>query len=750
MPPLDPNRAGLLVFLLIIMLLTPESASPTQRLAFQEFLKVQRHRRDLLLNATFAEGPFDLEGIPNPILPEPVDSLARDLWSSHVPVAGDDGEGVEKEYSFYHNITGLMRGDWKRLDLGLNATQLPHSSEYVPREKTNSSSLLSPSQPVVWEATADTRNITGNEGILTIDISETKTGPIQFIEANMNIQDRHGENRHDIPMRGIHFADTGNIVLTTTSKKFAGVFSLPFLTLTEDRFNQSFIPLIQELNETVAELESIYEHDINPAYSGPTGSPDSCEYIVYIQIHSSELSREELAIIESELRFPKGQPHKAIPGVKLSSLVYSPNCGTVLESRSAVGEKIEKYWFRASNAAQIGALLTLLEIWLLIRQMNDTNTPSTVSKLSFWTVSMMSLVDGYLCMGYLTAAIFIESTFLPFMTVAFLSFLLVSVFGMRYLILIYRIQRPEHRATQPQPQAPPDSLPLPITSMPQTAQANIGAPSPPTITATAEDDGRGDVSLLYSRFYFVLLGVIFLTLNASTWPRPLRQIFQHTLFLVVNSYWVPQIYRNVMRGCRRAFKWEFVWGMSAIRLAPMLYLYLCEGNIIFHEVEPLWAMIITGWMWLQICTLIAQEILGPRFFVSEHLLPPSYDYHPALAMSMPQDLEAGTAGGDDQPTVSTDAHGGVVVMGSPDCAICMQHIDLPRLHHPDLGESSSSTSSSSSTVDGGIGSSTASALLARRTYMVTPCRHIFHTQCLESWMRFKLQCPTCRNALPPL
>lgn len=38
----------------------------------------------------------------------------------------------------------------------------------------------------------------------------------------------------------------------------------------------------------------------------------------------------------------------------------------------------------------------------------------------------------------------------------------------------------------------------------------------------------------------------------------------------------------------------------------------------------------------------------------------------------------------------------------------------------------------------------------RKEYMVTPCDHVFHTSCLESWMQFKLQCPTCRSSLPPI
>lgn len=38
----------------------------------------------------------------------------------------------------------------------------------------------------------------------------------------------------------------------------------------------------------------------------------------------------------------------------------------------------------------------------------------------------------------------------------------------------------------------------------------------------------------------------------------------------------------------------------------------------------------------------------------------------------------------------------------------------------------------------------------KKEYMVTPCRHIFHTACLETWMEMKNECPYCRNKIPPL
>jgi len=34
--------------------------------------------------------------------------------------------------------------------------------------------------------------------------------------------------------------------------------------------------------------------------------------------------------------------------------------------------------------------------------------------------------------------------------------------------------------------------------------------------------------------------------------------------------------------------------------------------------------------------------------------------------------------------------------------------------------------------------------------MQTPCKHKFHPKCLQEWMNIKLECPFCRQSIPPL
>ena len=39
---------------------------------------------------------------------------------------------------------------------------------------------------------------------------------------------------------------------------------------------------------------------------------------------------------------------------------------------------------------------------------------------------------------------------------------------------------------------------------------------------------------------------------------------------------------------------------------------------------------------------------------------------------------------------------------------------------------------------------------SKNKIMISPCNHKFHIPCLINWMTVKMECPTCRKALPLL
>ena len=743
-------------------------------------------------------------------------------------------------------------------------------------------------------------------------------------------------------------------------------------------------------------------------------SPRSCDYLMYMQQErltppgsvtgekQTALTPAMVELIEREMRFPDGAPIPYVPKLAMSAVIFSPDCGVLLRSQNPPrhgpdsrsshlqGHKLEAHLRRLNHYTMVFASICGAQIWVLIRQMKDASTPSTVSRVSVYTIAMMALGDGFACMA-LTLGVFAELGFLVVISTAFLASMSVSFFGMKFLMEIWTVQAPERRERQRR--SSPSTREIPSTTDGREASsAGVTLPSsaathelPPPVTAprvssnaadipvilppdqdldaaeaedaemaaatneaapaagaTATPTGgttRRETAALYSRFYLVLLGLIVLSLQSTAWPSSMRSLYLYSLSFVYLSFWTPQIYRNVMRNCRKGLRWEFVISQSLLRLAPVIYLCTTttdDNNILIFSIEPedgnssssggRRASVLIGWIWIQVWILLGQQFLGPRFFVPESWLPPAYDYHPVLRED---DLENGdkmplgfslatestsstddtgparstfttatttststsTAPGAhvDEAKISMHAHPGPSSATRPtkprsshspgyrifDCAICMQNIEVPILplntssstststststdpsgsvptrnseskpvggsssisnssssrrqdredreenstatahvdsrtrssfrrarlsagflfssvssfvrlagsfissslspspspspsfsFSPSLSSSSSSSPRSSSSPQSpsfytsitspltsffSLSSNTSRLSRARASYMVTPCRHIFHTECLEGWMRYRLQCPICREGLVPL
>lgn len=570
---------------------------------------------------------------------------------------------------------------------------------------------------------------------------------------------------------------------------------------------------------TIDAQQSEFNAVSNPWTSSPHNPSDTvfpvphCEFIVYLQQHPNDDINIDFRKLEQELRFPTGASVSSAPGIRMSALIFSPDCGFVLESKGPPdfapqdglhlnGLKLESYMQVTRRCIIAFAAVISAEIFLSIRQMKDASTPSTKSRVSFYTVAMLALGDGFACMGFMFVSMMIDAAFLPLIATAFLSFLGVSFFGMKFLMDIWTIQAPERQERdrgRPRPlnetaaantaPAPPaistpattgivtaagaDTLPPPVTARrPQdTAAAPIIVPSDqdvdaeivenpgntatqPTTQNTTLNTARREMSALYSKFYFLLLGLVFLSLHATTWPVPLRSFYTNTICFTYLSFWLPQIKRNITRNCRRALRWEFVVGQSVLRLAPILYLYTVPQNVLFFDNDTNMAYIFIAWVWLQVWALASQEILGPRFFVPNGWAPPAYDYHPIMreegdeesGSTMPSGFNQATAASPTQSiSLSSQSRTGNST-ASPntkvfDCAICAETLSVPII--PKDGSSEGQGQGSAS-------ATLPTALFARRAYMVTPCNHVFHSGCLENWMRYRLQCPICRDDLPPL
>jgi mitofusin len=593
--------------------------------------------------------------------------------------------------------------------------------------------------------------------------------------------------------------------------RFAGIFALPHFSLSE----YQYLKAQTLLNRTIQEV--IDKQDLGPyPIWNPWSSameqtdtmfpPAHCEYVVYLQQHLVGLqdpsklypasNPQYLHNIEQELRFPTGAPSPGPSPLAMSMMGFSPDCGFVIESKGPPdytrvegahlqGAKVEIFMESAKRSTLVFIMALSAQLMFLVKQMKETSTPSTRNRVSFYSVAMMALGDGFWFLTLVFLHVFLEASLLVLYATAFLAMFSV-VFQLRFLMDIWTIQVTEVRRQQrqeastnsptPDPRASPapnaprqtqpvvpivsaagaDTLPLPVsaprsvstgatpTILPPDQDVNPVTENTTTTTATPGNvdisPSRADLGALYTRYCLILLSFFFLTLHSSSWPRAARSIYCNIITFLYLSFWCPQIYRNVMRNCRKALRWDYVLGQSAARLVPISYLYAVSNNVIFSRSDVQALLIVAGWVGVQIGALLSQELLGPRFFVKEGWAPPAYDYHPVLredeeGAMMPigstqtSPVEPGSSS---KLAEAMDKDKGKKIF---DCTICTQDVEVSVIPSGENLESSA-----------GIGGN----ILARRMYMVTPCRHIFHTPCLEGWMRYRLQCPNCREILPPL
>ncbi|KAK4784005.1 hypothetical protein SAY86_018373 [Trapa natans] len=265
---------------------------------------------------------------------------------------------------------------------------------------------------------------------------------------------------------------------------------------------------------------------------------------------------------------------------------------------------IEVYYNKAVNYTLMVTFVSFLQVLLLIRQMEHSNTQSGAAKVSIVMIGQQAIIDAYLCLLHLTAGILVESLFNAFATASFFKFVVFSIFEMRYLLAIWKANRPMNNGE-------------------------------------GWEMMRRELSLLYSRFYGILLGGILLMYEFHNYIRSI-------LFLLY-SFWIPQIITNVVRDSRKPLHPHYILGMTVTRLAIPSYVFGCPNNFMRIKPDKNWCICLGIFLGLQATILLLQHYLGSRWFIPRQILPEKYSYYRRL----------------DQNSNHT-----------PDCVICMTSIDV--------------------------------------------------------------------------
>ena len=337
---------------------------------------------------------------------------------------------------------------------------------------------------------------------------------------------------------------------------------------------------------------------LNLLLSGPlntTAYPSTCEFALKLFIEPGKYSLPEKvgddAGVKSRLKISKGvyRPRRnVLPDASFDAVItgtlVSENCGFEFVL-NATTFKMQEYYAKATNYGYIAIAIVLFQLYVLAKQVEYAgNTQSSLSKLSILSLGFQSTLDAYLCLGHLISGIVVEEIFPSFACLAFLEFMMFSVFEMRLLLHVWKIRNTSNNSS-------------------------------------SWIDLRRELSALYGKFYAGFFGGAFLIY--------MLQNFQTFCVLLLSSYWVPQILWNLYSNSRKPFTPMYIGIISITRSFIPLYFYGCPKNFAGMEPNYVLCALVTLYVSMQALILLAQHYVHPRVitFKLTKWLPEVHNYH---------------------------------------------------------------------------------------------------------------------------
>jgi hypothetical protein len=405
----------------------------------------------------------------------------------------------------------------------------------------------------------------------------------------------------------------------------------------------------------------------------------------------------------------------------MNGTIRSENCNFSSNvNATAIRTDWENTTGKAINYSFYMMLTCLTQIVLLLRQLLHTQTQSAATKVSLLCVGWQTVLDALLCLVHIYLSLAMQPLFTAFASVAFFKLLIFCVIEMKYMAIII-----------------------------QARNANSGG--------NTIDLLRRQIAMLHLRFYVALIGCFLLFFYA--W-----ESYRTIYILSLYSFWMPQIIQNVVTEAKRPLHPYYIHGMSFTRLIAPIYIFAVQNNFL-KEVYPdsptntFMCELLILWVGIQSAILEAQGRYGARFMIPTRFLPPKFDYSRPIPDSL---LPSG--GQDMTPSETlrsergppTEVRSLIPTDSSPLRATgrARNRIKGSKANRSECGMTTETLSTTpcnppSPSFDCVICYSEIE-VRNRRGYMLAPCDHLFHRECLEQWMEVKMECPICRHNLPSL
>ncbi|KAI0060229.1 hypothetical protein BV25DRAFT_1807734 [Artomyces pyxidatus] len=665
-------------------------------------------------------------------------------------------------HSYFPNITGFIRGP--STVYNISAAALNGTSHAAFKWEADAGAFMEGVNVTESAEKLGTWNWTAVEKV-TLSVMEKAVedekdkewegmDDVVMVHGHVELIDGNTAEELRFDFEGVHFLKNGSVFgFAEPSGSIIDIRELPSL-VPPSVLNLTARAIVPTLRARIAQLTSIlsagdFSSDSDSSLTvvpEDTPSRPACTFAVYAQLLPTNVSSADMTVLEEELMRPTGVSTVKRPSLVMDGVMTSRECGILIKLEEAEGLRSRLFFRKVTTYAGFSGFLYLTLLLLLSHQMSESSTPAALARISRWTFLAQALADSISFAGHVTFAILADGR--PSMALVVPAFLSCALFSyeVKFALLIQQVQAPEDAiptpaptpAPAPVPAAPPEAspAPTPASAEPEVSSPNDGSrepllpttnpasalvpapaptptqpatPQPPSIFRIVIDHFRSDPQARIWLIFFIVLTIVVRIVLAPH----LALLFFVFLY---SALWAPQIVRAARRGRTCSLGLRYVIGTTLGRGALALYFLGCPTNVL--DIEPRsWIYLLVLFMFVQIGLLQLQDSFGPAFFLpARYSRRHAYDYHPPLPA--PSDPEA---------------HGSL-----GDCAICMDAI----VYDGDEDEEKH--------VTGVLGIHVPVKGNGRRNYSLSPCAHLFHTECLERWLAIKNICPQCRRPLPPL
>ena len=221
----------------------------------------------------------------------------------------------------------------------------------------------------------------------------------------------------------------------------------------------------------------------------------------------------------------------------------------------------------------------------------------------------------------------------------------------------------------------------------------------------------------YLIFYCLLLGTL---ISIKLW----YTYFIFTFFLFGGT-WIFQIYYSAKKGTKPPMPFSYIFVTSLFKMLIPIYLKAYNNNIFSLRPSYLKVFICISFVFIEAVIVSLQKLLGPKFFIPERYRERAFDYYKS-AEEIPDNAK------------------------NNECVICLENLDNLAVNNQDDEDEEIFKANVNYIERLAMMIQKWNKKKHNKPYMKTPCGHVFHTKCLETWLEIKNECPYCRQRIPPL